>query len=87
MKAKVLVLEKKLFEGEVSRIVLSATDGEMCLLPHHAPLVTSLQKGQLKVFRLEGARPLIIKLIGGICSFRENNAVFLLEQENSSTYV
>ncbi|MDR2067983.1 MAG: F0F1 ATP synthase subunit epsilon [Holosporaceae bacterium] len=82
MNAKVLELEKKLFDGEVSKIVLPATEGEMCILQNHASIITSLKKGSIKIFRTTSARPLTIAVFGGICSFHKNSAVFILEQRN-----
>lgn len=37
------------YEGDVDIVVLPGTDGEMGILPHHAPLLTTLQYGVIKV--------------------------------------
>ncbi len=42
---QVLSPEKKIYEGNVSKIKLPGTLGAFTILPHHAPLVTSLNKG------------------------------------------
>ena len=78
MKAKVLELEKKLFDGDVTKIVVPAVEGEMCLLPNHISIMTFLKKGTLKVFRVDSDRPLLIDVKGGICSFANNQAIFVL---------
>jgi F-type H+-transporting ATPase subunit epsilon len=54
--------EKVLFEGTVDAIVAPAFDGEVGILPGHAPMMTLLGKGELKLgsggsagrFHLEG---------------------------------
>jgi F-type H+-transporting ATPase subunit epsilon len=52
MKASVISPERMLFDGTVSSVVAPAYDGEIGILPRHAPLVTLLGRG---VLRLEGA--------------------------------
>jgi len=51
MKASVISPERLVFEGTVSSVVDSAFDGEIGILARHAPLVTLLGRG---VLRLEG---------------------------------
>jgi ATP synthase F1 epsilon subunit len=41
--------EKVLFEGTVDAIVAPAFDGEVGILPQHAPMMTLLGKGELKL--------------------------------------
>jgi F-type H+-transporting ATPase subunit epsilon len=37
------------YEGDVDIVVLPGTEGEMGILPHHAPLLTTLKFGLIKV--------------------------------------
>jgi F-type H+-transporting ATPase subunit epsilon len=54
--------EKVLFEGQASSVVAPGHDGELGILPGHAPLMTVLGKGLLRLagagsaqsFRVEG---------------------------------
>ncbi len=52
--------EKVLFEGQASAVVAPGFDGELGILPGHAPLMTVLGKGTLRLdgasqsFRVEG---------------------------------
>jgi F-type H+-transporting ATPase subunit epsilon len=80
LKVKVLELEKKLFDGEVERVVLPAANGEMCLLPNHISIITTLKEGALKVFKPNSEYPLVVRLKGGICSFSSNKAIFLIKR-------
>ena len=41
--------ERVLFEGTVSSVVVPAFDGEVGILPHHAPMMTLLGKGELRL--------------------------------------
>lgn len=39
------------FQGDVASVVVPAVDGELCILPRHAPLLASLGFGELRVRR------------------------------------
>jgi F-type H+-transporting ATPase subunit epsilon len=41
--------ERTLFEGEAESVVAPAFDGEVGILSHHAPMLTLLGTGQLRV--------------------------------------
>ena len=41
--------EKVLFEGQVDSVVAPAFDGEVGILPQHAPMMTLLGKGELRL--------------------------------------
>lgn len=78
MKVKVLELEKKIFDEEASKIIVPATEGEMCILPNHISIITSLKKGVIKIYRDGIERPVSVPVNSGICSFSNNSAVFIL---------
>jgi F-type H+-transporting ATPase subunit epsilon len=54
--------ERILFEGSVDSVVAPAFDGEVGILPQHAPMMTLLGKGELRLgtngaagrFRIDG---------------------------------
>lgn len=78
MNVKVLELEKKIFDGEAFKVIVPATEGEMCLLQNHISIITSLKKGVIKIYRDEIERPISVSVKSGICSFSNNSAVFIL---------
>ena len=51
LRVSVISPERVLFEGEARSVVAPAFDGEVGILSHHAPMVTLLGSG---VLRLEG---------------------------------
>ncbi len=46
--------EKEEFNGEVSSVTLPGTLGRFSILPHHAPIVSSLDKGELEYITTDG---------------------------------
>jgi F-type H+-transporting ATPase subunit epsilon len=49
LKVSVISPEATLFEGEASSVTAPAFDGEVGILPSHAPMVTTLGKGVLRI--------------------------------------
>ena len=39
-------LDKQLFQGKVRRVLLPGTLGPFMILPHHAPIISSLTSGR-----------------------------------------
>lgn len=56
LKVSVISPEKVLFEGSAHQVMAPAFDGEVGILPMHAPLMTLLGRGILRVGTAEGER-------------------------------
>jgi F-type H+-transporting ATPase subunit epsilon len=62
LRVSVISPESVLFEGEAASVVAPAFDGEVGILEHHAPMMTLLGKGALRLggagtdkqFQIEG---------------------------------
>ncbi len=60
LKISVISPEATLFEGEAASVTAPAFDGEVGILPQHAPMVTTLGRGVLRIgdgsarFQVEG---------------------------------
>jgi F-type H+-transporting ATPase subunit epsilon len=46
---EIVTPEKVVSHADVDSIVVPAADGELGILPHHAPLLAQLQPGQIKL--------------------------------------
>ena len=46
--------ESEVFSGEVTMVVVSGEEGELGIAPRHAPLLTRLKPGQVRVMLPEG---------------------------------
>jgi F-type H+-transporting ATPase subunit epsilon len=49
MKLEVITPEKKMFEGETEAVRFPGTNGEFQVLKGHAPIISSLKDGKIKV--------------------------------------
>jgi F-type H+-transporting ATPase subunit epsilon len=70
LKVSVISPERVLFEGDVESVVAPAFDGEVGILPNHAPMVTLLGKGTLRLG--DGGRAGRFDIAGGFLQVAEN---------------
>ena len=70
MTLEILSPEKTLFSGEVQRVTLPGAAGEFTVLPHHAPIISSLTAGWVRYLPAGGAEQ-SVDIAGG---FVEVNA-------------
>lgn len=56
LRVSVISPERILFEGETDAVVAPAYDGEVGILPGHAPMMTLLGRGPLRLGSGAGAR-------------------------------
>ena len=52
---KIVSPEKVEFDGVVDRLVVPGTSGEFEILPNHAPIISTLEKGKIVFHDSEGA--------------------------------
>ena len=64
IRCEIVSQDRIVFQGDADIVVLPGTDGEMGILPHHAPLLTTLKYGIIKV-RSHGQET-IFTVAGGI---------------------
>ncbi len=60
MRVSVVSPEKALFEGDATAVVAPAYDGEVGILPRHAPFLTLLGSGELVVRRQSETRRFVV---------------------------
>jgi F-type H+-transporting ATPase subunit epsilon len=56
MKLTISQIDKVLWQGDAESVTLPATGGEMTVLAHHMPMVTTLKKGKIFVKTSTGER-------------------------------
>ena len=64
--------EKELFQGEVKRVTLPGVMGAFTILPRHAPIITSLVKGEVLYLTADGKEQ-TLDIEGGVMEMNENN--------------
>jgi F-type H+-transporting ATPase subunit epsilon len=77
LKVSVVSPEATLFEGDATSVVAPAFDGEVGILESHAPMITVLGQGTLRV---EGATPARFAVAGGFVQVVDNNVRVVTEK-------
>jgi F-type H+-transporting ATPase subunit epsilon len=62
---RVVSVERSLFEGEVEFIIANGADGELGVLARHAPLMTILKPGPLRIQETIGGSEQLLFVGGG----------------------
>ncbi|MND08978.1 ATP synthase epsilon chain [compost metagenome] len=60
-------------------VVVPGSEGEFGVMAGHAPFMTTLKDGELKVFKTAGAAPETIAVSGGFAEVGEQGLVVLAE--------
>ncbi len=72
--------ENILFSGEVNSVIAPAVEGEMTILPGHAPLVATLKPGILVLIKTDAMNGKEFFVSGGLIEVNQNGVTILAEQ-------
>jgi F-type H+-transporting ATPase subunit epsilon len=78
LKVFVISPESILYEGEARMVVAPAYDGEVGILENHAPMMTLLGKGELRLSGSTGDQRFTVE--GGFLQVVENNVRIVTER-------
>lgn len=73
----IVTQDRPLFSGPVDIVVAPGAEGEMGILPHHAPLLTTLRYGVLKV--RAGEREEVFAIGGGVMEVQPDAVTVLAD--------
>jgi F-type H+-transporting ATPase subunit epsilon len=74
---EIISQDRIVYQGDADMVLLPGTDGEMGILPHHAPLLTTLKYGIIKV-RSQGQET-IFTVAGGIAEVQPEIVTILAD--------
>lgn len=78
MYLEIITPEKKVFEGEVKLVQLPGSKGAFEMLNNHAPIISTLEKGKIKVEDLNGKEH-FFDIDGGVVENKSNKIIVLVE--------
>lgn len=82
LKVSVISPERMLYEGSARGVIAPAFDGEIGILPMHAPLMTLLGKGILRVDTVQGEQRFTVD--GGFLQVVDNQVRVVTEQASAA---
>jgi F-type H+-transporting ATPase subunit epsilon len=79
MELEILTPERKLFSGEVYGVQLPGITGSFEILDKHAPLVSALGNGKIKVLKDKTGTAILYNINGGFAEVLNNKVAVLVE--------
>ncbi|MBZ0178144.1 MAG: F0F1 ATP synthase subunit epsilon [Melioribacteraceae bacterium] len=79
LKVEVITPSKKAYKGEVFSITVPGSKGNFQVLYNHAPILSSLEIGKVKIVEKEGAEPQFFAISGGTVEVLNNKVLILAE--------
>lgn len=77
IRCEIVSQDRMVFEGDVDIVVLPGAAGEMGILPHHAPLLTTLKYGFIKVRQQGGEQ--VFTVAGGVAEVQPDIVTVLAD--------
>ena len=74
---EIVTQERRLFSGDVDMVVAPGGEGELGILPHHAPLLTTLKEGVLRV--KQGGGEEYFSIGGGFMEVQPDHVIVLAD--------
>ncbi len=77
MKLEIITPDKKVYAGEVTSVSVPGSKGRFEMLNNHAPIISTLLNGKVKVKDKEGVKTFEVK--GGVIENLNNKIIILAE--------
>jgi F-type H+-transporting ATPase subunit epsilon len=77
LQLEIVTPERLAYSDEVDSVVLPGAEGEIGVLPHHAPLVSTLGVGELRIRK--GGEEESFAIVGGFLQVRPDKVVVMAE--------
>jgi|NOAtaT_7_FD_contig_41_6308271_length_971_multi_5_in_0_out_0_2 F-type H+-transporting ATPase subunit epsilon len=78
MQLDIITPDEHVYSGEVSEVTVPGTMGKFQVLKNHAPIISTLAKGQIKFKNAEGT--VTMDSEGGVIEVLKNKVVVLAER-------
>src|SRR3954463_11061739 len=79
LQVELVAVERKIWSGEATLVIARTTEGELGVLPGHAPLLGELAEGGVVTIRTESGEDVVVAAHGGFLSITERGVSILAE--------
>ena len=77
IKVSIVTAEQRVLEDDVDMVIAPGIEGQLGILPRHAPLITALQPGELRLKK--GGNEVSIMVTGGFLEVRPDQVTVLAD--------
>lgn len=78
MLLEIITPDKRIYSGKIKLVQLPGTKGAFEILNNHAPIISTLDKGKIKVVE-ETGKELFFEVDGGVVENKDNKIIVLAE--------
>lgn len=78
MKIEIITPDKKIFDGEIKSVRVPGKKGSFQVLKDHAPIISTLEKGLVRMVDLENTE-IIYEISGGVIEVKANKIILLAD--------
>ncbi|WP_250630167.1 ATP synthase F1 subunit epsilon [Rhodoflexus caldus] len=78
MQVEIITPDRKVFEGAATGVQVPGTGGSFEVLENHAPIISALEKGKVRV-RTQNGSYQYFEIDGGVIEVLQNNVIVLAE--------
>ena len=87
LQVELVAVERKIWSGEARMVIARTTEGELGVLPGHAPLLGQLAEGGVVTIRTDSGEDLVVAAHGGFVSVTDRGVSILAETAEISTEI
>jgi F-type H+-transporting ATPase subunit epsilon len=87
LQVELVAVERRIWSGEATMVIARTTEGELGVLPGHAPLLGQLAEGGVVRIRPESGDELIVAAHGGFLSVTPERVSILAESAEISAEI
>ena len=87
LQVELVAVERKIWSGEATMVIARTTEGELGILPGHAPLLGQLAEGGVVTIRGAEGEDLVVAAHGGFLSVTDKGVSILAETAEISSEI
>jgi len=87
LQVELVAVERKIWSGEATMVIARTTEGELGVLPGHAPLLGQLAEGGVVTIRTDSGEDVVVAAHGGFLSITDRGVSILAETAEISTEI
>ena len=77
LRLDIVTVERAVYSEDVDVVIAPGVEGQLGILPHHVPLMTTLQAGELRVRK--GSEEVSLAIAGGFLEVRPDRIIVLAD--------
>ena len=79
LQVELVAVERKIWSGEATMVIARTTEGDLGVMPGHAPLLGQLAEGGVVTIRTDSGEDVVVAAHGGFVSVTEAGVSILAE--------